>query len=179
MTDTTLDIRAAGVAITPFASTEAAALARLGNDPSVARMVPSIRLPFDAAAAAARIAASRWHGRAGFRAAIRRGPAELLGEIGLGREHPPTVMLWLGSSHRRQGVGGAALDSFLDFVFDRLGPQAVAAECYLDNPASLHLLEGAGFRPVGEAVEEVPPLRPGPVRYRRYRLTRADREGRS
>ena len=179
MTDMTLDIRADGVAITPFASAEAAALARLGDDPSVARMVPSIRLPFDEAAAVARIAASCWRGRPGFRAAIRRDGAGLAGEIGLGPEDPPTAMIWLGAAHRGQGVGRAALAGFLGFVFDRLAAEAVAAECYLDNPASLHLLEGAGFRPDGETVEEAPPLRPGPARYRRYRLARSDREARA
>ena len=50
MTDNTLDIRADGVAVAPA---EAAALARLNDGPSIARIVPLIRLLFGAAAAPA------------------------------------------------------------------------------------------------------------------------------
>jgi len=174
-----LDIGGRGIVIAPFRAAEAAALAHLGDDASVARMLPSIRLPFDAPAASARIAASRWRGRPGFRAAIRETGGDLLGEIGLGPEDPPSLMIWLGAPHRGRGHGRAAIEAFLGFVFARLAPAAVAAECYLDNPASLRLLARQGFVATGDAVEATPPLREGPMRYRVLRLDRAAWEARA
>jgi len=162
-----------GVLVTEFEASEAAALAALGDDPGVARMLTSIRLPFTPADAAARIARARWRGRPGFAAAIRLPCGTLIGEAGLGPGAEPSVMGWLGAAYRGRGHGRAALSALIGWAFARLEPAALSAESYLDNLASIRLLERLGFRATGEG-EDAHPLRHGPARYRRYRLARAD-----
>ncbi len=168
-----LRIVGAGVLITPFAATDAEMLSALGDDPSVARMMTSIRIPFTPERAAARIARAPWRGRAGFLAAIRLPDGTPIGEVGVGPGPEPSINYFLGMGYRGRGLGRAAAEALLDWAFARLAPPALLAESYLDNPASIRLLEGLGFVATGDDADEHP-LRTGPARYRCYRLARVD-----
>ena len=58
---------------------------------------------------------------------------------------------WIGKSHTRQGLMGAAVASITSFVFDNLRLHRIEAACLTDNVASIGLLEKAGFSREGLA----------------------------
>lgn len=155
---------------------DAEALAALGNDRETARQLSSLPHPFTPAEAAARIAASRASPGPAFRAPLRLAGGRLIGEGGISPGAEPTLMVWLGAEWRGRGLGRAALSALLARAFADPGRAAVTAECFLDNAPSIALLTRAGFAPTGEAVAEGHALRPGPARYRRFRLARSDWE---
>lgn len=168
-----LAIDAGGVRIDPLRPADAADLARLGNDESIARMLSSVPHPFTEADAVARIAASRWQGRPGFRAAIRLADGPLIGEIALGPEEEPSLGYWIGRAHWGQGHAGRAVTAFVGGMFRRFAMPAIVAETYADNPASARVLERAGFEPAGERRGACSPVRGGEDEIRLWRLSRA------
>lgn len=151
--------------ISPFRTEDADALAMLGSDPEVARQMTSIPHPFTARQAAERIARAGWHGGLCFLLAVRDAKDRLLGEIGMGSEAEPSVMIWLGRAHRRQGHGLRALEGFTGEMFRRFPFPALIADAWSDNPASIALLHRAGFVPAGEGTAPATPYHPaGPIR---------------
>ncbi len=71
-----------------------------------------------------------------------------------------TTGSWLGRRFQGDGVGTEMRCAVLMFAFDELKAWRAETEAFVDNPASLALTRGLGYRPNGEALLE---RRPGEV----------------
>lgn len=166
--------------LAPLHPEDAPALAALGNDLSVARMLMSVPHPFGPEDALRRILRSRHAARPGFRAGIRRDGA-LIGEIAMSPDEAAPgagpdceISYWLGSVHHRQGYGREAVAAFVADARRRFGLVQARAEAWADNAASIALLESLGFVRTGETAPDTSPLRPEPSPFVAYALTLGD-----
>ena len=76
---------------------------------------------------------------------------------------------WVGRADQGRGVGRHAVRAAVRVAFDYLRLRALWAEVLADNTASLRILEGVGFRRVGERVHGFPRW-PADVPLVRYEL---------
>ena len=60
-----------------------------------------------------------------------------------------TIGYWLGQDYWRQGYGSEALESLLEFGFNKLKLRRLEAEVFAENPSSGKLLEKFGFQQEG------------------------------
>ncbi len=166
-------LRTPRLCLRPLTAEDAPALAAIGALPEVGRMMFTLRMPFDVAAAEAWIARFPWTGRPGLRLGVEREGA-LVGAVSLGSdaEGPPSASYFLSPAVAGQGVATEAVAAFLDFVIGRFALPAVKAEVFTDNPASGRVLAKLGFRPAGEGQGRTP-ARPDPAPTRLLRLDRA------
>lgn len=78
---------------------------------------------------------------------------------------------WLGLRHQGQGIGTEMRSAALHFMFEELGAQTACSASFADNPASIAVSSGLGYRDDGAEMLE----REGAmVQQRRFRLTRGD-----
>lgn len=81
--------------------------------------------------------------------------AELAGGIGIEvnkqAQKVKNLGYWLAKDYRGQGLMQEAVDLVLDFSFNKLNLRKVEAHAYSVNPASIRVLESAGF--VKEGIE--------------------------
>ncbi len=87
---------------------------------------------------------------------IRREDARLLGAITLdnvrfGPAKAGTVGYWIGPDFARQGFMREALETVVDFAFERLDLSRIEAACLPENEASRGVLEKSGFKYEGVA----------------------------
>lgn len=140
--------------VEPFWPSDAAPLTALADDLAIARMMASIPSPFTAAYAEERIVRGAYAGRPGFRAAVRlRANGVLVGEVALGAEETPTLSYWLGQAHWGCGYAMEMLTPFVAWAAQRFDLRGIAADCYLDNPGSLRVLEKLGFEAGADTVK--------------------------
>src|SRR5215510_4216725 len=71
------------------------------------------------------------------------------GVRGLGPGSTPVLECWINEAARGRGHGRFALEALLDFAFDSLRLERLAADAPGPNPAGARLLAGLGFAPVG------------------------------
>jgi RimJ/RimL family protein N-acetyltransferase len=165
--------------LAPCRPEDAPALAALGNDLSVARMLMTVPHPFIELDALRRILRSRHAARPGFRAGIWRDGA-LIGEIAMSPDEAAPgegpdceISYWLGAAHHRQGYGREAVGAFVADARRRFGLIRVRAEAWADNAGSIRLLESLGFEKTGEG-PDTSPLRPEPAPFASFALTLGD-----
>jgi len=151
------------------------ALMAIAGQESVARMMFNITRPWPEPAARRWLAAARFRGRLGFRAAIcRRG--RLIGTIGIARvpgRSTVTCMYFLDPARSGQGYAKEALVHFLNDTMAQFHVETVWADHFDDNPASGAVLRHAGFAPQ-RAGSGVSAAREGEHPTTIYRLNRDD-----
>ncbi len=169
-----------------FVPEDATALHRLINDWEVVRNLAVVPFPYPRELADDWIASTRRQIDAGtaYPLAItgKEGAEELLiGGIGL-RIDPRTrhgrLGYWVGRRFWGHGVGTEAATRFVRWAFANLDIEAIEANVFTDNPASMAVLRRIGFRHVGEGMEKSV-ARSGEVRVLRFEATREDIFGRT
>lgn len=136
----------------PLLLADARPLARLRDDPEVARHQSWQRYSEADAEALIHNLAGQRPGTAGawFQWAIeRRSDAVLLGDCGLKTCDDPRLGelgYTLGRAHQRQGFASEAVRAVLDLAFRELGMHRVSASIDVDNLASIALCERLGLR---------------------------------
>ncbi|MDD2869037.1 GNAT family N-acetyltransferase [Neomegalonema sp.] len=147
-------IDTARLILAPLQDEDAAELARIGDDPGIARQMANLPSPLTEAAALERIRASRFRGAPGFRLGLRRkADGALIGEWGVGPRNAagaPDISWWLTRAARGQGYAREASAGLLDYLFAAFAAPAVRAEILRTNAASRRLPEALGFRASGE-----------------------------
>lgn len=149
---------------------DAARLAKLCNDPEIARMTASMPAPYrlgDAEAFINRCAESdpRWH--APF--VIDLDDEGVVGGLGFHTrgEGPAEVGYWIGAAFRGRGVASEALIGAMAWAARDWRRRVVAAGHFSDNPASGMVLCRAGFLYTGVIVMQTSLGRPAPAPARR------------
>lgn len=125
---------------------ELPALRAIATQPEVARML----FVFHHAMTEAEFAATHPTLVAGrrFRLAVRMA-GRVIGSIGVGAGPRPPVYYCLDPAVAGQGIASEILPAFIAEIEDRYAPEALVAEAFDDNPASMRVLVKAGFRPSG------------------------------
>jgi RimJ/RimL family protein N-acetyltransferase len=132
---------------------DAPALVRLLNEPSVSRNIPRIKYPYRRAYAVKWLRQVR---KPRFNASFGRGydfMIELDGVV-VGACHLSWDLkqrrgffgYWVGKPYRGQGIATEVSHGLIDFAFGRLGAERVWAMAFADNAASRHVLEKAGLK---------------------------------
>ncbi|WP_434053868.1 MAG: GNAT family N-acetyltransferase [Roseibium sp.] len=76
---------------------------------------------------------------------------ELIGGLGFKKlQETPEIGYWLGRPYWGRGFMSEALTAAIGWVFDNTAHDLLACEAMTENPASIKVMEKAGFRPVGE-----------------------------
>jgi RimJ/RimL family protein N-acetyltransferase len=166
--------------VTPTLSTErlllrgpvyadAEALARLANDPVLARMTCSVPHPYAAADAEADLARSTnrdWEREPGFM--IEHPKFGLVGAIGFrpGARGRPELGGWLGPAFWNRGYATEACRAVLDWARRDWRRKLIVAGHFADNPAAGAVLCKAGFLYTGDVELRWSQARQGPVRTR-------------
>lgn len=103
-------------------------------------------------------------GTLGFRLAITDTAGRFLGSIGVGAGDIPQIFYFLDPKEAGKGYASEVVQAFCQFLFQRFGLEALAADVFDDNPASARVLEKSGFRAVGKAMgTSKARLEPAPV----------------
>lgn len=112
-----------------------------------------------------------YHGALPFRLAITDHTGRFLGTIGVGRGLEPPIFYFLDPKVEGQGYGSEVVRCFTDHLFEHFEIDALTADVFADNPASVRILEKTGFRQVGQGMgTSKARLEPAPiVLYRRER----------
>ena len=151
-----LPITTARLRLRPLAEADIEALVRLAGDPEVSRHTAAIPHPYgesDARAFLARSAADFSSGRAMNLAIERVAESDLIGCIGISRvAEIAEIGYWIGRPFWGQGFAPEAVKGLLPAAFETFAVRELFAEVMAGNPASLRVLEKAGFSPVGEGV---------------------------
>jgi [ribosomal protein S5]-alanine N-acetyltransferase len=139
----------------PFEHEDAADMALLFNDPSVAMGICSAPLPFTELHASARILMIRARELAGkdYVWAVEDMDGNLIGSIGLSEKSPNIMSLGYAYARDHWGKGYAteALLSVMDWISRHLTIVEIRAEVFHDNPASARVLAKAGFNETGNS----------------------------
>jgi 8-oxo-dGTP diphosphatase len=146
----------------PYLREDAPEIARLLNDPEMARflmVIPHPFVEFDARqlvkAAWRRLTAGR-----GFDLLITlKADGRPIGSIGIGLHDEGTrgeLGFWVGRAYWGRGFASEAACRIVDFAIERLGVERFTGTAAADNPASLALLAKLGFRETGHGRKRVP-----------------------
>ena len=138
---------------------DAPALARLIDDPDIARMTTRIPYPYGLAEAEGFIAHVRTSGEKVFAIQPHGGP--LAGVLGFqGEDAAPEMGYWLGRPFWGRGYATEAGRAAVDWAERRWGKRALRSGHFADNPASGRVLDKLGFLYTGE-VQKRPSLARG------------------
>ena len=80
-----------------------------------------------------------------FRLAIRDHAGRAVGSIGVGEGEAPPIYYYLAPAVAGQGIASEVVPAFCAEVVDRFGLARLTAGVFDDNPASVRVLERAGF----------------------------------
>lgn len=86
-----------------------------------------------------------------FRAAVEAG-GRTIGSIGVAAGVRPSIVYFLAPDIAGQGLASEIVPSFIAAISRDLGLHALRAEVFDDNPASLRVLEKAGFIRAGRTM---------------------------
>ena len=134
---------------------DAPRIADLANDLDVARMTTRIAHPYALSDAEDFIAHQERYRGDGRAFAIEHPADGLMGVVGLSltaEQRFPVAGYWLGRPYWGKGFATEALAGALSWARRGLGARAVAADHFVDNPASAWVLTKAGFLYTGEVV---------------------------
>jgi len=170
---TTLPLDTLRLRIAPLTIDDAASLCRLVTTPDIGRMLFIFPPDFSEADAGALIARQSNPLSRPLRLGLKlRGNPDLIGTIGVGSGDAPDIYYFLDPAFSGRGLMREALAAFVPFVQAQFGLTSLGAKVFTDNPASAHLLEGAGFAVAGTSeVQSAQRVAPAPVWI--YRLERA------
>lgn len=133
------------------AATDAEALYRLIDDPTIAAQTLTIPHPYPREMADTWIAHHHEQSAAGNAytfVAIAKATGDLVGAIGLSRDlthHRAELGYWIGRPYWRRGYATEAATAVVAFGFTDLACHRVTAQCYVGNAASRRVLEQAGL----------------------------------
>ncbi len=114
-------------------TSDAPALAQLGGDSDVARMLASVPSPWSIKHCEDWIEASQYRGRLGFRLGVEEKGGQLIGSVGIGGTPVANCAYFLGKDHWGQGLATEATSALLGFVFDRFDTDVVEADHFDDS----------------------------------------------
>jgi 8-oxo-dGTP diphosphatase len=143
----------------PVSDADVAVIAELADDPEVAGRTGSIPYPLSEDEAQAWFRSHLGEEGETLFAIERTEDGAFLGVIGLGvapGARRGSVGFWLARPHWGRGYMTEAVAAVLAHAFAAMGLDAVEAEVFNDNAASLRVLEKAGFRWVGVAERDFP-----------------------
>lgn len=143
------ECQSARLTLRPLASTDAAALRSLTDDPAITDNIDFLNSPFTLSDAAALIARND---EDNCFLAVRRG-AELVGVAGAHARGAGQVEIgyWLGSAFHGLGYATEAVACLIGRLRGLYPRHQITAECRPGNRASWHLLTKLGFRPTGNS----------------------------
>ncbi|MHA3915754.1 GNAT family N-acetyltransferase [Halovulum sp. GXIMD14793] len=145
----------------PLTKADAPRISEMADDIEVVRMLGSVSHPFPVEEAAAWIKKRRFRGATGV-FGIWAGDT-MIGMTGMG-DKPVSFMYWLHPDHFGKGYATEASRGFLAAMLPRISAPEVTATCFVDNPASLRVLEKLGFERHGESMgDSRARLEPAPV----------------
>lgn len=129
--------------------------AELLGDYEVAKMLSRVPYPYDLEQGRQYLARSvqRWKNVAeadelGFHVDHE---GKLIGGLGFKKlQETPEIGYWLGRPYWGKGYMSEALRAAVGWVFENTGHERLACEAMTENPASIKVMEKAGFRAVGE-----------------------------
>ena len=152
------EIKTERLVLRPLTLEDAPAFSKLASDYDIAKMTGSIPHPFPLFSAEFKIMYMRRQKERGlaYPYAITRNGRELMGVIDLFRSAPDAALeigYWIGKPYWGQGLATEAAKAVIQEARDTLGVKALLAGAFVDNPASLRVLDKLGFRPTG--VEEM------------------------
>lgn len=140
----------------PPAATDLVAIARLINDPVIARSTGVVRYPYPVISGWRWIAAVQASAGPSFHMpyllTLRSNPRLIAGAVGISvREHGiPTIGYWVAKAYRRRGFASEAARAMVALVFSRSDVAAVDASARISNLPSQRVLLGVGMRRVGQ-----------------------------
>ncbi len=160
---------------------DAAQIARLAGDRDVATKTARIPHPYPEGAAAEFILTSRSANARGESLTLtlaltkKRQPGELIGCISLTPKDDGALELgyWLGQPYWGRGLMSEAAAEMVDLGFRWTDIDEMQASALPDNPASLRVLEKAGFAACGRGTCDAP-ARGGSLPCETRRMTRED-----
>lgn len=146
------------IALTSYLPTDGPELVRYLNEPNIYANTLRIPNPYTEKDAAEWLEfTDKLDEDAGFRVnwVIRHTPTgKLIGGIGrllhYGKDaHLDEIGYWLALPYRGQGITTQAVVAFSNWLFDELGLERLTANVFAHNPASVRVLEKAGFQREG------------------------------
>lgn len=133
---------------------DAAAIALLASDKRIA--VNSARIPFPYGLDDAERFIAAANGRDGGAAFVIARDGELIGGCGVDlHDDGPEIGYWLGVPYWGRGYATEAVRALIDYAFDELQHEALAAGARVSNPASRRVLEKCGFQWTGVRLTRV------------------------
>ncbi|MFD1880968.1 GNAT family N-acetyltransferase, partial [Paracoccus pacificus] len=132
----------------PLLPGDAEALAAIVSLPEVARMLFLFDSGFGPDRARDFIRDWSWQGAPPFRLAIRTG-GRMIGSIGIGAPPENEIYYFLAPEVGGRGLASEIVPAFCEAVTARFDLRHLTAEVFDDNPASIRVLERAGFRRTG------------------------------
>lgn len=152
---TTPSIRTGRLTLRPPAPDDLDSCAELLGDYEVAKMLSRVPYPYDLEQGRQYLerSAARWQtvetaDELGFHIDHE---GELIGGLGFKKlQETPEIGYWLGRPFWGKGFMSEALPAAIGWMFDNTAHDLLACEAMTENPASIKVMEKAGFRPVGE-----------------------------
>ncbi|WP_421981220.1 GNAT family N-acetyltransferase [Roseibium sp.] len=152
---TTPSIRTGRLTLRPPAPDDLDRCAELLGDYEVAKMLSRVRYPYDLEQGRRYLerSAARWEtvetaDELGFHVDHQ---GEMIGGLGFKKlQETPEIGYWLGRPYWGKGFMSEALTAAVAWMFDNTAHELLACEAMTENPASIKVMEKAGFRPVGE-----------------------------
>ena len=149
------EIKTERLVLRPLTLEDAPAFSKLASDYDIAKMTGSIPHPFPLFSAEFKIMYLRRQKERGlaYPYAITRNGRELIGVIDLFRSAPDAALeigYWIGKPYWGQGLATEAAKAVIQEARDTLGVKALLAGAFVDNPASLRVLDKLGFQPTGD-----------------------------
>lgn len=133
---------------------DAAAILLLANDKRIAVNTARIPFPYGLDDAERFIAAA--NGRDGGTAFVIAREGDLIGGCAVDlRDDGPEIGYWLGVPYWGCGYATEAVRALIDYAFDELQHDALAAGARVSNPASRRVLEKCGFQWTGVRLTRV------------------------
>ncbi|GHA42458.1 hypothetical protein GCM10008927_03670 [Amylibacter ulvae] len=171
LTSFNLPIESARIFLRPLSLDDWHDMQSISGNRETARMVSKIPVPWPESQVKQMIADTAFRGQVGFMLAICLHGGRMIGVIGLGGDKDPSVAYVMSNQFKGRGLTTEALNALLHYSFKTFDLPSIASEVFTDNPASMRVLEKAGFEKCGESIEPSKArLEPSPVFL--YRLTR-------
>ncbi|MDF1848455.1 MAG: GNAT family N-acetyltransferase [Parvibaculaceae bacterium] len=150
----TLSLAGEKLTLRPFTLDDAPRVTELVSNWNVASMVARIPHPYPKDAAEEWIAGHKERRAAGdsWPFAIETKKPGLVGTIGLSMTESGSMEIgyWIGEPYWGKGIASEATRVLVEFAFDILGVERLAAGHFKANPASGRVLKKVGFEEVGE-----------------------------
>lgn len=129
-------------------------LALLADDPGIAENLSTLPHPYGRDDALAFIDGTEIGPHRLNLGIYRRDDGAFLGTIGLMPRDGERAVIgyWLGRPHWGRGLATEAVQAVVDFAFEALGNDAVAATARVTNGASRRVLEKCGFQYAGQGM---------------------------